>query len=335
MAIIKNPAQAPKIRPAAFKSGDVIFHEGSSDNCAYLITEGRVEILKQVGNGKVVLATMGKNEIFGEVAFFDNQIRTATAKALDDAKLLVFTRDLLDAELQKLQPWTATFLKVLVGRVRTANYNVNPFTDSDYASSFVRILQLCLRGEGQKVGEQSVGDAKAIERTISKTLLLPQVIYLAIEKQLLLSGLLSVELNKVYEKAYVCSDIEALGCAVDYIADVKELHVQAGGTYHGLVNELVATKERELAVLTACVGLMPQGAEPQILIPLDALKDKELALQCEKLLKAPPRNFPVQLQSKDDQKNLFVQRAALGSYQSHIQRQLRALRYTEKLFATS
>ncbi len=76
-------------------AGDVIFLEGSVGECLYIIEEGRVEISQVQDGGSRVLAVFGPGDCFGEMALIDCQPRSATATALEPARLCTVTGNTL------------------------------------------------------------------------------------------------------------------------------------------------------------------------------------------------------------------------------------------------
>lgn len=60
---------------------DVIFEEGSMGRELYVVLEGQIEIVKDVGGVKTPIVTLGKGEFFGEMAVIDGSSRSATAIA--------------------------------------------------------------------------------------------------------------------------------------------------------------------------------------------------------------------------------------------------------------
>lgn len=100
---VKKPAKSANgiIRRSA-QTGDVLFHEGDEGEEAYLIMDGEVEVFRQSGNDEVVLATLKRGDILGEMSLIDNQPRMASARVVGDTQLTVITRDDLDQRLTKL-----------------------------------------------------------------------------------------------------------------------------------------------------------------------------------------------------------------------------------------
>lgn len=101
--------------------GTKIFKEGDVGDRAYVIQEGQVEIIKATGDGEVVLATIGKGSIFGEMALIDSGTRMATARAATACTLIVVTRPAFERKLAKTDPFIRGLLKILVQNVRTAS----------------------------------------------------------------------------------------------------------------------------------------------------------------------------------------------------------------------
>jgi CRP-like cAMP-binding protein len=76
-------------------SDETILAEGDSPGDAYIIWDGRVQIVQHDRPRRVI----GPGEVIGELAALHGKPRTATAMALDDTVLLTLPRDELLAEL--------------------------------------------------------------------------------------------------------------------------------------------------------------------------------------------------------------------------------------------
>jgi len=104
------------INPA---EGTIIFAEEDKGETTYFISQGQVEIsCKSVDSGKKVLAVLGSGELFGEMALFDQQRRSATAISRKDCKLYVVSKaqsQKLFRDIPELSMW---MLNSLVRRLR-------------------------------------------------------------------------------------------------------------------------------------------------------------------------------------------------------------------------
>ncbi|HLO75527.1 MAG TPA: cyclic nucleotide-binding domain-containing protein [Magnetospirillum sp.] len=97
-----------------FYAGQNVFKEGDMGDRAYLIQEGQIEIIK---NG-LPLATLGRGELFGEMALVDDQPRMATAKALTDVSVVIIGRDAFREKLSKADPFIRGLLNIFVRNIR-------------------------------------------------------------------------------------------------------------------------------------------------------------------------------------------------------------------------
>lgn len=91
-----------KIERREVEDGEILFEEGDTADQAYLVIDGRVQVYRKSGNEEVVLATLGRGDILGEMSLIDNQPRMASARVVGKAKLTVITQDDLAARLGKL-----------------------------------------------------------------------------------------------------------------------------------------------------------------------------------------------------------------------------------------
>ena len=75
-----------------YKALDVIIREGENSQDVYLILDGQVEVSTNVcdENGKFSpgLARLSRNDVFGELAMFDGEPRSAEVIALTDCEVV-------------------------------------------------------------------------------------------------------------------------------------------------------------------------------------------------------------------------------------------------------
>jgi CRP/FNR family cyclic AMP-dependent transcriptional regulator len=83
-----------------YRNGDVIVREGELGIAFYIVSKGQVEVVKDLGGpSEHVLATLAPGAFFGEMALFDNQLRSASVRAKGDCECLVLTKWDFNAEL--------------------------------------------------------------------------------------------------------------------------------------------------------------------------------------------------------------------------------------------
>ena len=75
-----------------YEKGEVIFRQGETGNCMFVIQKGEVEALAEADGREVRLRTMGPNEFFGEMALFEKAVRTATIRATKPTHVLTIDK---------------------------------------------------------------------------------------------------------------------------------------------------------------------------------------------------------------------------------------------------
>ncbi|NQV56923.1 MAG: cyclic nucleotide-binding domain-containing protein, partial [Rhodospirillales bacterium] len=120
----KGKSDAPLGREE-YGEGDVIFREGDAGDAAYLILSGRVDILKYAGDSQIVIATVGKGGIVGEMALIDDKPRMATALAAVKTMVTVIPSKELQVRmdrLQKFDPVLRRLMGMMVERMRATSF---------------------------------------------------------------------------------------------------------------------------------------------------------------------------------------------------------------------
>lgn len=75
-----------------YQDGENIFRQGDDGDCMYVIQEGKVEVLVEQGGQEVQVAIRGVGDFVGEMAIFERDVRSATIRALGEARLLTIDK---------------------------------------------------------------------------------------------------------------------------------------------------------------------------------------------------------------------------------------------------
>ena len=68
--------------PRSFEPGEVVFREGDASDTCYIVRVGHARAVRAHADGRTItLATFGPGDIFGELAMFENESRSATIEA--------------------------------------------------------------------------------------------------------------------------------------------------------------------------------------------------------------------------------------------------------------
>ena len=71
---------------------EVVCRQGETGNCMYVVQAGKVEVLREGTGTEVILGELGPGEVFGEMAIFDRQPRSATVRAKGSARILTLDK---------------------------------------------------------------------------------------------------------------------------------------------------------------------------------------------------------------------------------------------------
>ncbi|HXI57859.1 MAG TPA: cyclic nucleotide-binding domain-containing protein, partial [Polyangia bacterium] len=108
---------APDLPWRTYRTGEHVVREGETSNAAYVIRKGTCQAYKTVDGQKLVVRTMGPDEVFGELGILSSKPRTASVVALED-----LTVELVDATKLRdgvgLHTWLGPFVSALVERFR-------------------------------------------------------------------------------------------------------------------------------------------------------------------------------------------------------------------------
>ena len=73
------------LRALDYAPGDVVITEGTLGDTLYIISEGSLEVVKNLDEPKeLVLDTLKKGEIFGEMSIIESVPRSASVRALEE-----------------------------------------------------------------------------------------------------------------------------------------------------------------------------------------------------------------------------------------------------------
>ena len=103
-----------------YKKNEFIFNEGTYGDSAYMIDFGKVGIISLTNQNdkRKLIATLKKDDIFGEMGLIDNKVRTATAIALEETQVSVISKKTFDYLLKHDPLALRPLIKVLSHRLR-------------------------------------------------------------------------------------------------------------------------------------------------------------------------------------------------------------------------
>ena len=107
-----------------FEQGQMIVKQATPGDCMYVIQAGRVEVFREEDEGEVRLAVLEEGDFFGEVPLFERRERSASVRALTQARLLTVDRRTLLSRLAEDPSLAFRILETLSRRVREMDAEV-------------------------------------------------------------------------------------------------------------------------------------------------------------------------------------------------------------------
>ncbi len=102
--------------PRRFGAGEVVFREGDESSTCYVVRSGLARAVTEHSDGRsITLANFGAGDIFGELAMFDHERRSATVETLEDTEVIA----ILGGDMRRLlreHPDIAVKLVAALGR---------------------------------------------------------------------------------------------------------------------------------------------------------------------------------------------------------------------------
>lgn len=77
----------------SYRPGEVLFRQGDPGDAAYVILDGKADILAEANGGQIKIAELADNAIVGEIAILCDVSRTATVKASGSLEALRIRKD--------------------------------------------------------------------------------------------------------------------------------------------------------------------------------------------------------------------------------------------------
>ncbi|MGK2877370.1 MAG: Crp/Fnr family transcriptional regulator [Solirubrobacterales bacterium] len=141
--------------PRNFQRGEVIFQEGTQGDVMYVIRKGRILIKREHAGGRTIaLSEMGPGDLFGELAIFDKEARSATAECIENTNVVALTSGDVTRVLTRNPEIAVKLLQQLSKRIRAANSRIG---DQYFQSTEGRIVNVVLGLAEQQNGSAMPG----------------------------------------------------------------------------------------------------------------------------------------------------------------------------------
>ena len=156
------PAQLQRVArvavPRCFDARQVIFREGDTSDTCYIVRSGHARAIRAHGDGRTItLAHFGPGDIFGELAMFDDERRSATVETLEALESVAVPGPDM-RRLMREDPDIAVTLVISLGRrLREANERISRQSFQTVQSRVAGVLgQLVVQAREEGAGAADV-----------------------------------------------------------------------------------------------------------------------------------------------------------------------------------
>ncbi|HEM7804335.1 TPA: cyclic nucleotide-binding domain-containing protein [Burkholderia cenocepacia] len=137
--------------------GEIIYSEGfAGEPVIFLITDGKVELSTRCEDKRVIVATLGRGEFFGESALLAAEPRAHTAKALSFCQLTVVPAGMLDEEIERVSALLRHIVRTMIRRVKRKDDQLATYTHADFMPgvlSYAHVLSLMAGADAREFGD--------------------------------------------------------------------------------------------------------------------------------------------------------------------------------------
>lgn len=137
--------------------GEIIYSEGfAGEPVLFLITDGKVELSTRCDDKRVIVATLGRGEFFGESALLAAEPRAHTAKALSFCQLTVVPASVLDEEIERVSALLRHIVRTMIRRVKRKDDQLATYTHADFMPgvlSYAHVLSLMAGADAREAGD--------------------------------------------------------------------------------------------------------------------------------------------------------------------------------------
>ncbi len=108
--------------PRSFGPAEAVFREGDESDTCYVVRAGRARAVREHQDGRsITLANFGPGDIFGELAMFDDERRSATVEAIEQTDVIAILGGDMRRLLREHPDIAVKLLQALGRRLRETN----------------------------------------------------------------------------------------------------------------------------------------------------------------------------------------------------------------------
>jgi CRP/FNR family transcriptional regulator, cyclic AMP receptor protein len=145
--------------PRSWGAGETVFREGDAGDTCYVIRTGLVRVTRDHSDGRAItLAELRPGDMFGELAMFGGETRSASVEALEDTTAVALLAPDMRRLLMQHPDLAVNMLKWLADRLRAANERISRQSFQTVAGRVASALLAQVNAIRAEAGETLDGD---------------------------------------------------------------------------------------------------------------------------------------------------------------------------------
>ncbi len=134
-----------------FTRGDVIVYQDNPGDTFYIVVSGRVKVTLLNEDGKeIVLSILKGGDFFGELSLLDDEPRSASVLAVEDATLFLLTQRQFHQLITAYPNMLRKVLREICARLRRADEKIESLAFLDVYGRTFAVLQQLAHDQGSK-----------------------------------------------------------------------------------------------------------------------------------------------------------------------------------------
>jgi CRP/FNR family transcriptional regulator len=144
--------------PRTFEAAQVVFREGDASDTCYIVRSGHARAVRAHGDGRMItLANFGPGDIFGELAMFESERRSATVEATDEMSVIAILGGDMRRLLSEHHSLAIKLVTALGRRLRETNERLARQSFQTVQSRVATVIsQLVAEARAEGAAEQDV-----------------------------------------------------------------------------------------------------------------------------------------------------------------------------------
>jgi CRP/FNR family transcriptional regulator, cyclic AMP receptor protein len=151
--------------PRRFDAGEAVFREGDESDTCYIVRSGHARAVREHSDGRsITLANFGPGDIFGELAMFDSERRSATVEAIESTEAIAILSGDMRRLLREHPDIAVKLIQALGSRLRDTNERLARQSFQTVQSRVAAVLTQLVaaaRSEGADVADVLITSTQA------------------------------------------------------------------------------------------------------------------------------------------------------------------------------